>query len=469
MQLKYPDDLVDDLRRRWVELQSEGAPGQSAHERNLTGRDMVIRAIRSSLPTRKTLRDLLGVIYHVSMLTEESRRLAVRVCYVAPEDIRLRNADDRLIHDHPVAFSSPRPFTVKEVMRLAPALDPNRSVIVVCRSKKTASSGRGTSSAIWDVMHLGDDWWRFTSGRSSGAIVPPRCLTLSTFAPGNITATVGGMVLLRLEGGHIMSTPLEGLGTGPVGDFFRDGAKRLYEEVIRKLSLRCFSPKPDEESLPARLLRRFFENVLRFAAEHRHGGTFIILADGISATDPRLKERLDMKYAIESPRIWPELVDECVAYRRYFDLLYPKEGENLLQKDDAGPRALKDMCIWKAVWEEKQRRISDLESLVASLSGVDGAVVLTAGCEVLGFGAEIVVPKPATMSVKSAGDAKAAGLTAVEGDSFGTRHRSAFRLCASFEHCLVLIVSQDGAAKAVRRMGDDVVLWNNVDLRPFAL
>jgi hypothetical protein len=460
MDLKYPNDLAELVAKQWSELQSPASSPSTALVSKAPGRHVILRGAESSLPDPDILRQLMGTLYHVSLLTEESRKLAVRISFLMPEDFNNRGPGDQVIHDPPVAFSTPREFTVSEVMRLAPALDPTQSVLVVCPSDVLKFDSR-SSLAVWGIMHLGEDWWRFTSGRGSGALVPPRCLTLSTFAPGTITATVAGMVIARLEGGEISGAPAQGLMAGAIGRFLESGADRLYQDTVKRLGLQRFSQRPDEESLPARLFYKIFENILRFAAEHRHGAAFAILPDGIAADDARLRDRIKMKYAVESPNIWSELVDECVAYRRYFDLVS--------KKDNAPAAELKEMNIWEKIWEDKQRRITALESFVASLSGVDGIVVLSKGCRLLGFGGEITVPMLDLAEVKRAEDANATKLTTVQTDSFGTRHRSAFRLCSSFEDCVVLIVSQDGAARAVKKVGQDVVLWNSVDLRPFAL
>jgi hypothetical protein len=133
-------------------------------------------------------------------------------------------------------------------------------------------------------------------------------------------------------------------------------------------------------------------------------------------------------------------------------------------KESASSAELREMDIWKSIWEDRQERIVGLENFVASLSGVDGIVVLSTGCRLLGFGGEIIAAHPELVEVSQARDANASTLIPVPAEAFDTRHRSAFRLCANLEDCVVLIVSQDGEAKAVKRVGNDVVLWKDVDL-----
>jgi hypothetical protein len=458
MALKYPKDLAKEIAKRWAGFQPPTGTPLTTVVCNAPGRHVIMRAAESSLPEPGILEQLIETLYHVSLLTEEGRELAVRISYLTPDDFKGKGKGDQVIHDPPVAFSTARQFTIAEIVRLAPALDPNRSVLVVCPSSRLGHANG--SLATWGILHLGEGWCRFISGRESGAMMPPRCLTLSTFSPGNITATIAGRVIARLENGEISENPTHGLITGPVERFLQCGAGRLYQETVSKLGIQKFSQDPDEESLPARSFYRIYENILRFAAEHRHGAAFAIFPDEITADDPRLKALIKMKYAVESPKIWAELVDECVAYRRYFDLVCKKNNVTIAESEQRN--------VWKRIWESKQQVITSLESFVANLSGVDGIVVLSTGVKLLGFGGEIIAENRELENVMRAEDANATELKAVPANSLGTRHRSAFRLCSKFEECAVLVVSQDGAAKTIKKMGNDVVFWD-VDLQPFAL
>ncbi len=47
---------------------------------------------------------------------------------------------------------------------------------------------------------------------------------------------------------------------------------------------------------------------------------------------------------------------------------------------------------------------------------------------------------------------------------FGTRHRSAFRFCSSFDESVAFIVSQDGEIKIAKRVGSEVILWSNINI-----
>ena len=86
----------------------------------------------------------------------------------------------------------------------------------------------------------------------------------------------------------------------------------------------------------------------------------------------------------------------------------------------------------------------------------------------LGFGAEITAVSHIT-HVKVAANEDATMRDERPITSFGTRHRSAFRLCSSFENCVCFVVSQDGGVRAVKRLGPDVIMWPDVTLSSMTL
>jgi hypothetical protein len=447
----YPSDLSRvELLDRWNEFhKTYGANRQR----------------KPTFPTEEVLRKLFDVIYHVSFLTEESRKLAVRLAFLTPEDC---HADILNLHNSPMAFSSPRPCTPPEIMRLAPALDPTQSMIAVAPSESVGLTNSAHSLAIWGLLHVGEDWSRLTSGHQTAARTPPCCLTLSSFSPGSITATSAGMILMRMRAGRLLDAPLRSFAQGHIGRFLQSGAEKLQRDTLAKLNLTKFSTKRDEETVPQRIFYHVFENLVRFAAVHHHGASFVVVSDNDNALK-RAEELITLKYRLKSSDPWPDLVNECVAYRRYFNLLFPSDGTNIFQTQTASIEDFKQLDSWRLVRENAHTKVLEFEEFVAGLSCVDGAVVLTTGLKVLGFGGEIVSTDSKLQTVNEAQNAEATELHAKYIDSFGTRHRSAFRLCDAFPDCVVFVVSQDGDARAVKKVGANVLLWDQIHLRDYSL
>ena len=103
--------------------------------------------------------------------------------------------------------------------------------------------------------------------------------------------------------------------------------------------------------------------------------------------------------------------------------------------------------------------IFELSHMIAALSDVDGATVLTRGFEVLGFGAEIGGSLPHVPTVMRALDLEGDNLVGEHADGVGTRHRSAYRFCAAHPDALAVVVSHDGDVRFVRKKDDSVTYW----------
>ena len=110
------------------------------------------------------------------------------------------------------------------------------------------------------------------------------------------------------------------------------------------------------------------------------------------------------------------------------------------------------------------RRLNDAADFIINLSAVDGAVVVTDTFRVIGFGAEIILDaSPAAVSVFA--DDRRAPTGEISIDAFGTRHRSAFRLCSAQKDVVVFVVSQDGDVRGVMALPTGGAgLWPDVAL-----
>jgi DNA integrity scanning protein DisA with diadenylate cyclase activity len=105
--------------------------------------------------------------------------------------------------------------------------------------------------------------------------------------------------------------------------------------------------------------------------------------------------------------------------------------------------------------------IFEMSQLIAALSEVDGAVVLTKRFELLGFGAEIMGDLPDVQHVARALDLEAEDTVAEPLLADGTRHRSAYRLCSRLPDALALVVSQDGGVRFVAVQRGEVTFWDH--------
>lgn len=469
MAFAYPPNLIDLVKERWNRhhgpkrfvLVASG-PGMRRPREEVT-RIEPGSSESIPFPSDQHLLTILEAVYHSSFLIEEGRRISLRVNYIPPslpsEDrLRVLNQQGTVTR-----LLQPRPVSPAELLRLAPAVDPSQSMILVGTSAET---GEGDSDVLvmWGLLHLGSEWWDLVSGRSTGAICPPHSMTVTTSAPGDLVVSSGGSVLLRLRNGTLLdASPIE-LAEGAIGDFLRPAADALYAEVCTALKRPRYADD-DSDDHPRQQYYGALLNILRRTEERRHGGSFVIVADELDTCDSRLADRITIKYTLDAPSVWQDIVHEAVATHKFHKELFPRDVSGKT-RSRARKRGDQEDLYWAGQrCESLRQKIHDFEMFVASLSGVDGAVVMTKRLKVLGFGGEITATSPTLSHVRLAGDATGVGGTAVPITSFGTRHRSACRFCSSFEDALCFVVSQDGQVKGVKRVGPQVVMWNDLMAR----
>ena len=121
------------------------------------------------IPDTEVFQLLIDVAFHASFMTEEKRRPGFRLIYCSPEDLKpTERHGSRYDHFRTITMSSPRPFTVSELNRIAPAADLTRFLVCVCPKKKS------NSLQIWGLLDVGDNWWKFVHHETSGGKPPPQ-------------------------------------------------------------------------------------------------------------------------------------------------------------------------------------------------------------------------------------------------------------------------------------------------------
>jgi hypothetical protein len=106
--------------------------------------------------------------------------------------------------------------------------------------------------------------------------------------------------------------------------------------------------------------------------------------------------------------------------------------------------------------------MSELSRFTASLTMVDGAVVLTHELETIGFGAEISGELPDVSMVARVVDFEAQKFELEPATAMGTRHRSAYRLCKALPGSVALVISQDAGLRVVSFLHQQVMCWEQL-------
>jgi hypothetical protein len=184
-----------------------------------------------------------------------------------------------------------------------------------------------------------------------------------------------------------------------------------------------------------------------------HGGILVIVPDDAD-TKHDFDPIVQIKYACRHYELWSKLRRVLELKLEWFDLASKvAKGEHFCKKQD-----VVQMIRLRGEVEEQEHELTDGLQVTAALSGVDGAVILSDRMRLLGFGAELRA-RVEVPTVFKATDNEAVDREPVRSESFGTRHRSAFRFCAEYPAATAFVHSQDGGLRVVKRLGEDVVFW----------
>ena len=440
----YPKDLAALAAARWagVAPAPTGERGPPSAEPD------------DSAPSLGALEELLDACYQASLMREEERPVAFRLVLAGPEAFPQGGGPPSGFHG--LAFPRALPLDEDVLRRLSPAADYHRSLI----GAREAPGGGGLE--VWGLVHSGPGWVRATQGgRGRPAPLPPAPVVHVT-GPGLIGVSRGSAEVAELRGGDLLS--------GPRTDVFasrwlpesfapvRAELVGLHEEA-RKGAAAAGEPwAPLDPDLIRQIGQHTVRRVIAAMRAARHGGTLVFvppeLAEELSGENPHVSFR--HHFAEGEPR-------------RRFRSLIVGITNRLAQAHGKGAEGSYPRSVG---WEEYEgsrdegiaaldESVFELAQLIAALSAVDGAVVITKRLEVLGFGAEISGALPPARTVRRALDPEGERTRQEPTDKVGTRHRSAYRLCGAMPGAVAVVVSQDGGAMFVTLKDGAVTYWDH--------
>jgi hypothetical protein len=395
------------------------------------------------LPAKAVFDELIDVCYHASMLTEEGRPTVFRIVFLDSQSRVSPRDGDELPPVTRYLLKKPVPFTQGELRRLAPVADPRRVLIAV-----EQSGGRLQIYGLVDIgMALGE---MARHERISGYSSPEAPIVMST-RPGELSISRGDRPVLRMQDGGIVTPAQSVLLQGPVAEFFGSAS---WDFIRNACLLSGINQDPEEDDGLSLAHLSFIESVLLYTAELKHGGTLLFVPEEITHEDSRLLSRVTIKYVLPSTRPRDALVSAMAARLKHNAL-----AEKLDQRRSVKAEELEQLDALAGDQESCEDAARDAARFIASLTAVDGAVVLTDSLRIIGFGAEVTASFSGGDNVHVAPTAEATKTKQVRFAEYGTRHRSTFRFVASMEPSVGFIMSQDGGVKAVRQVGSKLVMW----------
>jgi hypothetical protein len=359
-----------------------------------------------------TLADLLTTIFWAGLETYEGEHHAINVVFLGTSDVDFIFPEGAETESAPLyqwkilRFSTPRPFAIAELVKLAVG---------------------GSGSGLLTAVNMRSDGTLVIAGliREGFNVDPDPFVTIIAPRPGCLSIRSGSDLLLGYERGAVL--------TGGDGVWFSAGPiRRALEEMARDAGL-------DEDVVPdyVRAVRTLVGNM----TAHGHGGILIVSHD----SQPDVASTATYRMMPDS-----SLASLLRLARRVGRAQPPERLVGVPVNDVAFHVVLRNAFL-----AEAERVMEEL----CALTAVDGAVVLNPELALLAFGVVLPVGRETVIADASASDGLHARV--VDFGSRGTRHRASATYAAEHPGSVVFVVSEDGQISCLFRNPADerTLLW----------
>jgi len=410
------------------------------------------------------LESVAGINWNQWLASPEyaARRLRLHITYATPGFLAVDNGYVATREAIPLRLTPPRPFTIEEVLRIAPAVDPWSASLLVCGSLEV-ETGSAAGLVIWGLLNLRSSWYHDIAGerRTGTSGGRPGVLTVTSSRPGYIAVSAGEQPFAVLAHGEVSVGWNVALRLWDLHPRFRVPMSEMDTKAAKCFGLRRLPPSNMCDYWSEGRYVDTLQRLLFLAAEREHGACFLLLPEADVATATG-SGRLHLKYPLSLPSL-----AQALLFRLVTQLDRSSKGHygELAEIFDITPRIPPEVLANPIVSQHKHGpesldgALEDCWRVIARLSEVDGAVLLTTALDCVGFGCEIRVSDERELKVKHATGSACRYMRPVSHEAFGTRHRSAFRFCNAFPGGFALVVSQDGQAKLCAKIEEDVVFW----------
>jgi len=409
---------------------------------------------------KKILHEIFNTLFYTSLKTEEGQQIRVTIVYFDPNQVESKvNSETSVAHQWQVVpFSKPIPYTVSSLVKLSKAAD-------VWSSSLAVYTNDDGSLEIWGMVDQALHFQSFLHFETQASIQAPGIFQSTITGVGSLNVLLEYELIASLTHDHLITNYVNVLErNGPVetllNSFFSEPANRLMRVPL--------TTTDDDDELDWRELfivemKHALSRILLGVQNYQHGGALLITSNQ--------KAYLSTKYQLGYSRI-PSSIGRLTKHtkRAYIatstiDALLESNEEHVPKKE-----YLTEYNTHETI-DETWREIKGAIRYVASLSRVDGLILMDTELNVHGFGTVIQLRKEGPNEIWKSRYANPTekGLQRLDVDNFGTRHRSMFNYCWNNPGSLGFIVSQDGDVRAVTRVEERLILWENIRIQQFQL
>ena len=399
------------------------------------------------------IRQLVEIAFFASLCTEESQPIKCRLAFADPKKPNPTGPSKTQSDGWSIfCLENSLPLTVENLVKIAAGTPTYASEILVY----TDSNGQ---PIIWGLADQIIHYQSFMNRETEKAFHRPGFFQIEICGIGELQVFRKTEVIATLRHGAVRDRYLNPLLSGPI-------LKRLikyYSSCANKAAhIASDKDKKIFQRQRQRLLREAIQfwisalsRILTGIRRQRHGGALLLT--------PRVRENdiLKIKYKIQTSKL-EDLISKYVASRCMRDFYKGR----ISSRGGPIPASLYNNAeVNHSEAERSNEEISGLINLIIGLSRVDGLILMEKGLNLAGFGVEIrSLEEPESVYIAADAEGISDNLQEIPVSHYGTRHRSMFRYCYSHPAAVGFVISQDGDIRAVTRVEDRVVMWNNIKL-----
>lgn len=407
-------------------------------------------------PPENVLINLFQCLFFTSIKTEEGQFIKVTVTLIDPINPD-PNPPKNIVPDRwkCIHFDNPIPFTVKNLVKLSKAADPWSSSLAVYYDTNN-------ELVIWGLIDQAVHYQSYLNYETTSGPEQPGLFQAIISGIGNIVVMFDYELLANLKQNTLTSNYIDVFNSGPIQNIL-SGNAREQRKIISDLVDKEYPTEKDmfwqediDDSIQETLSR-----ILIKIQNYNHGGAFLIA---------KTTDDLNIKYKLSYGRLSTALVNMTklvvsnVFYSNKIGMEY-LDGE----KNDMPIDLYLDESVSDHEIEDTRNELKGAIRFISSLSCVDGLIVFSPELEVKGFGAVIHVKDlPPFVYISQTPHIVSEKLIEQSPDHFGTRHRSMFSYCWNNLGSLGFVVSQDGEIRAITRVSDKLIMWENIKVQQFS-
>jgi hypothetical protein len=408
--------------------------------------------ILQDIPSQEILTELFNVLFYTSLRTEEGQFIKVTVTlYNEQFEILQKGANKRHDDCKYYPFNVPILLTEKNLTKLSKAADPWSSSLAVYFDDENKLFIRGM---IDQAIH----YQSFLNFERADKPTQPGILQVMVSGVGMLSVIFDFEQIATLNRSTLTKKYSDALNSGPVANFIADHTSTMKQWIIDHLKREKLKAEDWEYAIEDLYVQSLSRILLKIQG-YGHGGTLLITND--------LKTDLKTKYEISYNRLEMAMLHLLKA-----SILHNSVTDDLQQSENNGDEHIpmedyQDYASSLSDLEEAQNELKGAIRFIASLSCVDGLILLSERLNVKGFGT-IITRKtlPTEVYVSETGVARA-NLKSQVPTHFGTRHQSLFAYCLAHPDSLGFVVSQDGELRAVMCVNGQLVIWENIKIHQF--